>query len=63
MIHGATPQTIAEKTNRSPAEIVKILFLAGDMVTATTSLADEAIELIADGARLRRQTSSASRTS
>ena len=41
VIHGATPQTIAEKTDRSPAEIVKILFMAGDMVTATTSLTDE----------------------
>jgi translation initiation factor IF-2 len=47
VIHGATPQTIAEKTDRSPAEIVKILFMAGDMVTATTSLTDEQIELIA----------------
>src|SRR3954470_14231525 len=46
VIHGATPQTIAEKTDRSPAEIVKILFMAGDMVTATTSLTDEAIELV-----------------
>src|SRR5262245_60863598 len=41
VIHGATPQTIAEKTDRSPAEIVKILFMGGDMVTATTSLTDE----------------------
>ncbi len=48
VIHGATPQTIAEKTDRSPAEIVKILFTAGDMVTATTSLTDEAIELVAN---------------
>jgi translation initiation factor IF-2 len=48
VIHGATPQTIAEKTDRSPAEIVKILFLGGDMVTATTSLTDEQIELIAN---------------
>jgi translation initiation factor IF-2 len=48
VIHGATPQTIAEKTDRSPAEIVKILFMAGDMVTATTSLTDEAIELVAN---------------
>src|SRR3954451_1284846 len=47
VIHGATPQTIAEKTDRSPAEIVKILFMAGDMVTATTSLTDGQIELIA----------------
>jgi translation initiation factor IF-2 len=47
VIHGATPQAIAEKTDRSPAEIVKILFMGGDMVTATTSLTDEQIELIA----------------
>src|SRR4051794_31084783 len=46
-IHGAPPQTIAEKPDRSPAEIVKILFMAGDMVTATTSLTDGQIELIA----------------
>jgi translation initiation factor IF-2 len=48
VVHGATPQVIAEKLDRSPAEIVKILFLAGDMVTATTSLSDEAIGVIAD---------------
>jgi translation initiation factor IF-2 len=47
VVRGATPQVIAEKTDRSPAEIVKILFMAGEMVTATTSLSDEAIELIA----------------
>jgi len=48
VVHGATPQVIAEKLDRSPAEIVKILFMAGDMVTATTSLSDEAIGVIAD---------------
>ncbi len=47
VIHGATPQAIAEKTDRSPAEIVKILFMGGDMVTATTSLTDEQIGLVA----------------
>ena len=46
-VRGATPQTIAEKLGKSPADIVKTLFLAGEMVTATTSLSDEAIELIA----------------
>ena len=46
-VRGATPQTIAEKLGTSPADIVKILFLAGEMVTATTSLSDDAIELIA----------------
>jgi translation initiation factor IF-2 len=46
-VRGATPQTIAEKVGKSPADIVKVLFLAGEMVTATTSLSDDAIELIA----------------
>ncbi len=46
VVRGATPQTIAEKVDRSPADIVKILFLAGERVTATTSLSDESIELI-----------------
>jgi translation initiation factor IF-2 len=48
VVHGATPQVIAEKVGRSPAEIVKILFMAGEMVTATTSLPDDAIALVAD---------------
>jgi len=48
VVHGATPQVIAEKLDRSPAEIVKILFMAGEMATATTSLSDEAIRVIAD---------------
>ena len=47
VVRGATPQTIAEKVGMSPADIVKILFMAGDMVTATTSLTDEAIGLVA----------------
>jgi translation initiation factor IF-2 len=48
VVRGSTPQMIAEKTDKSPAEVVKILFLAGEMVTATTSLPDEAIQLVAD---------------
>ena len=47
-VRGATPQTIAEKVGQSPADIVKILFLAGEMGTATTSLSNEAIMLIAN---------------
>jgi hypothetical protein len=46
-VRGATPQTIAEKVGKSPADIVKVLFMAGEMVTATTSLSDDGIELIA----------------
>ena len=48
VVHGATPQAIADKLDRSPADIVKILFMSGEMVTATTSLSDEAISAIAD---------------
>jgi translation initiation factor IF-2 len=48
VVRGATPQTIAEKVGASPADIVKTLFMTGEMVTATTSLSDEAIRLIAD---------------
>jgi translation initiation factor IF-2 len=47
-VRGSTPQSIADKVDRSPADIVKVLFMAGDMATATTSLSDEAISLIAD---------------
>src|SRR3972149_2521142 len=49
VVRGATPQQIAEKTDRSPGEIVKLLFMAGEMVTATTSLTDEAISVVANG--------------
>jgi translation initiation factor IF-2 len=48
VVRGSTPQTIAEKVGRSPADIVKTLFLTGEMVTATTSLSDEAIGLVAE---------------
>jgi translation initiation factor IF-2 len=47
VVRGATPQTIADKLDRSPSEIVKILFMAGEMVTATTSLSDESIGMVA----------------
>jgi translation initiation factor IF-2 len=46
VVRGSTSQIFAEKTNRSPAEIVKILFMAGEMVTATTSLSDEALQTL-----------------
>jgi translation initiation factor IF-2 len=48
LVRGATPQTIAEKLSKSPGDIVKILFMAGEMATATTSLSDEAMTLVAD---------------
>jgi translation initiation factor IF-2 len=46
IVRGSTPQIFAEKTNRSPVEIVKILFQSGEMVTATTSLADAALQTL-----------------
>jgi len=41
---GASPQDLAEKLGVTPAEIVKTLLMAGEMVTVTQSLTDEAIE-------------------
>jgi translation initiation factor IF-2 len=46
VVRGSTPQLLAEKTDRSPAEIVKILFMAGEMATATTSLSDESLQIV-----------------
>jgi translation initiation factor IF-2 len=45
---GSTIQELAPKLNRTPADLVRLLFEAGEMVTATASLADEMIELIAE---------------
>jgi translation initiation factor IF-2 len=44
---GASPQDVAEKIGRTPAEVVKVLFGMGEMVSATQSLTDEALELLA----------------
>ncbi len=48
VVRGATPQDIADKVGRGPADIVKILFLSGEMATATTSLSDDAVALVAN---------------
>ena len=48
MPRGATIQELAPRLNRTPADLVRLLFEAGEMVTATASLADEMIELIAE---------------
>ena len=45
---GITIQDYAPKLNRRPADLVKLLFDAGEMITSTASLADEMIELIAE---------------
>ena len=72
-----TIQDLAPKLNRTPADIVRMLMMAGEMVTATQSLPDEMIELIAEelganvilvepgmeaGARARRSCSSTTTT-
>ncbi len=44
--HGATPQELAEKLGVAPGEVLKILLMAGEMVSVTQSLSDEAIEVV-----------------
>ena len=44
---GITIQELAPKFNRTSADLVRILFDAGEMVTSTQSMADEMIELVA----------------
>ncbi|MGH9281533.1 MAG: translation initiation factor IF-2, partial [Acidimicrobiales bacterium] len=44
---GSTAQDLAPKLNRSAGDIVRFLFLQGDMITATSPLSDDAIELFA----------------
>ncbi|MET0421124.1 MAG: translation initiation factor IF-2, partial [Acidimicrobiia bacterium] len=45
---GSTIQELAPKLNRTSADLVRLLFDAGEMVTGTQSLADEMIDLIAE---------------
>jgi translation initiation factor IF-2 len=47
VVRGATAQDIGDKTGQSAADVVKLLFSHGEMATATQSLSDEAISLIA----------------
>jgi len=51
----STAQDLAEKLNRSAADVVRLLLTNGEMVTATQSLSDEMIELFATdvGAEIR----------
>ena len=44
---GITVKDFADKVDRPPAEIVKILIGVGEMVTVTQSMSDDAIELVA----------------
>src|SRR5512132_2501299 len=47
LVHGSTPQDVADKTGRGVAEVVKILFSLGEMATASQSLSDDALGLLA----------------
>ncbi len=47
VVHGATPQEIADKSERSVADVVKTLIGLGEMATASQSLSDVAISLVA----------------
>ncbi len=44
---GSTAQDLGPKLNRSAGDIVRFLFMQGDLTTATSPLSDEAIELFA----------------
>ncbi len=46
LVRGATAQDVADKTGRSAAEVVKVLLSMGEMVTATQSLSDDALNLL-----------------
>ncbi|MBA3654910.1 MAG: translation initiation factor IF-2, partial [Actinobacteria bacterium] len=52
---GSTAQDVGPKLNRSAADVVRFLLQQGEMVTATMSLSDDAIELFAAeiGAKIR----------
>ena len=52
---GSTAQDLGPKLNRSAGDVVRFLFLQGEVVTATQPLPDEAIELFAGdvGAKVR----------
>jgi translation initiation factor IF-2 len=47
LVKGATPQDVADKSQRSVAEVVKALIGLGEMATASQSLSDEAIAALA----------------
>ena len=52
---GSTPRELGPKVNRSAGDVIRFLFLQGEVVTATQSLSDDMIELFAAelGAQIR----------
>ena len=47
MERGSTPRELGPKLNRSAGDVIRFLFLQGEVVTATQSLTDDMIELFA----------------
>src|SRR5947209_12678747 len=45
--HGASPKDLGDRLGVEPSDIVKVLLMAGEMVSVTQSLSDDAIELVA----------------
>jgi translation initiation factor IF-2 len=52
---GSTPRELGPKLNRSAGDVIRFLFLQGEVVTAAQSLSDDMIELFAAeiGAQIR----------
>ena len=44
---GATPNVLGDRLGVEPTDVVKVLLMAGEMVSVTQSLSDETIELVA----------------
>ena len=47
VLRGSNAQDLAERLGATAADVLKLLFSAGEMVTVTQSLSDEAVELVA----------------
>ena len=47
LVHGSTAQDVADKSDRTVGEIVKMLISLGEMATASQSLSDDALTLLA----------------
>jgi translation initiation factor IF-2 len=48
VLRGINAQDLAPELNRTSADLVKFMFEAGEMITATATLSDDMIDLIAD---------------
>jgi translation initiation factor IF-2 len=46
LVHGSSAQDVADKTQRTASDVVRMLIGLGEMATATQSLSDAALELV-----------------